>query len=223
MLGELRERTLGRTESCYCDFGPTHPAEKLRERHGVIVSVETLRRFEEKRETTELPWLSRLWANPRTVAALGQSTSAEAGMQRDCSFSTPCAICRLGSSLRYWSGGFEAPPKIRALSFGVPFPQHPIADGSPAVSSLPRVPTTTRLKIFSAEILASSTERKRWVDRRAGIRGEPADCGNTICTTSNTFGRSTLIPRKWWCATGSSTTRSNAERQAGSRIRPRCA
>ena len=39
---ELRERTLRLVQSCYSDFGPTLAAEKLRECHGVIVSVETL-------------------------------------------------------------------------------------------------------------------------------------------------------------------------------------
>ena len=42
---ELRERTLALVRSCYSDFGPTLAAEKLRESHGVIVSVETLRRW----------------------------------------------------------------------------------------------------------------------------------------------------------------------------------
>jgi len=42
---ELRERTLLLVQSCYSDFGPTLAAEKLRECHGVIVSVETLRRW----------------------------------------------------------------------------------------------------------------------------------------------------------------------------------
>ncbi len=42
---ELRERTLLLVQSCYSDFGPTLAAEKLYEHHGVIVSVETLRRW----------------------------------------------------------------------------------------------------------------------------------------------------------------------------------
>jgi hypothetical protein len=42
---ELRERTLLLVQSCYSDFGPTLAAEKLRECHGIIVSVETLRRW----------------------------------------------------------------------------------------------------------------------------------------------------------------------------------
>ena len=42
---KLRERAVGLVQSCYSDFGPTLAAEKLRERHDVIVSVETLRRW----------------------------------------------------------------------------------------------------------------------------------------------------------------------------------
>jgi hypothetical protein len=42
---ELRESTLERVRSCYSDFGPTLAAEKLRELHGVVVSVETLRHW----------------------------------------------------------------------------------------------------------------------------------------------------------------------------------
>jgi len=41
----LRERALGLIRSRYIDFGPTLAAEKLREIHGVVVSVETLRRW----------------------------------------------------------------------------------------------------------------------------------------------------------------------------------
>jgi len=43
--GELRERTLGLVQSRYSDFGPTLAAEKLRERHGIVLSVESLRRW----------------------------------------------------------------------------------------------------------------------------------------------------------------------------------
>ena len=35
----------GWSQSCYSDFGPTLAAEKLRECHDVLVSVETLRRW----------------------------------------------------------------------------------------------------------------------------------------------------------------------------------
>jgi hypothetical protein len=42
---DLRERALGLVQSRYHDFGPTLAAEKLRELHDVIVSVETLRRW----------------------------------------------------------------------------------------------------------------------------------------------------------------------------------
>ncbi len=42
---ELRDRALGLIQSRYHDFGPTLAAEKLRERHDVIVSVETLRKW----------------------------------------------------------------------------------------------------------------------------------------------------------------------------------
>jgi len=41
----LRERALALVQSRYADFGPTLAAEKLDEQHGVIVSVETLRRW----------------------------------------------------------------------------------------------------------------------------------------------------------------------------------
>ena len=41
----LRERALGLIRSRYVDFGPTLAAEKLYEIHGVVVSVETLRRW----------------------------------------------------------------------------------------------------------------------------------------------------------------------------------
>ena len=41
----LRERALALVLSCYADFGPTLAAEKLREQHGLLVSVETLRRW----------------------------------------------------------------------------------------------------------------------------------------------------------------------------------
>ncbi len=41
----LRERALALIQSRYADFGPTLAAEKLYELHGVIVSVETLRRW----------------------------------------------------------------------------------------------------------------------------------------------------------------------------------
>jgi hypothetical protein len=42
---EQREQALRLVASHYGDFGPTLAAEKLRERHGVAVSVETLRRW----------------------------------------------------------------------------------------------------------------------------------------------------------------------------------
>jgi len=42
---ELREHTLGLLRSRYSDFGPTLATEKLRERHDIAVSVETLRRW----------------------------------------------------------------------------------------------------------------------------------------------------------------------------------
>ncbi len=42
---ELRDRALELIQSRYRDFGPTLASEKLRECHGVIVSVETLRRW----------------------------------------------------------------------------------------------------------------------------------------------------------------------------------
>ena len=41
----LRERALALVLSCYADFGPTLAAEKLREQHDLLVSVETLRRW----------------------------------------------------------------------------------------------------------------------------------------------------------------------------------
>jgi hypothetical protein len=41
----LRERSLDLIRSRYPDFGPTLAAEKLREHHEVIVSVETLRKW----------------------------------------------------------------------------------------------------------------------------------------------------------------------------------
>ena len=41
----VRERALGLIQSRYIDFGPTLAAEKLREIHGEVVSVETLRRW----------------------------------------------------------------------------------------------------------------------------------------------------------------------------------
>ena len=43
--GELREQSLDLVRSRYHDFGPTLAAEKLREHHGVVVSVETLRKW----------------------------------------------------------------------------------------------------------------------------------------------------------------------------------
>ena len=43
--GELREHALGLVQSRYGDFGPTLASEKLRELHGLVVSVETLRRW----------------------------------------------------------------------------------------------------------------------------------------------------------------------------------
>jgi transposase len=42
---KLRERAVMLVQSRYSDFGPTLAAEKLRELHGVFVSVETLRRW----------------------------------------------------------------------------------------------------------------------------------------------------------------------------------
>jgi len=42
---KLRERAVVLVQSRYSDFGPTLAAEKLRELHGVFVSVETLRRW----------------------------------------------------------------------------------------------------------------------------------------------------------------------------------
>ena len=42
---DLRDRALGLVQSRYHDFGPTLAAEKLRELHDVIVSVETLRKW----------------------------------------------------------------------------------------------------------------------------------------------------------------------------------
>ncbi len=42
---ELRERSLKLVRARYHDFGPTLAAEKLREHHGVVVSVETLRKW----------------------------------------------------------------------------------------------------------------------------------------------------------------------------------
>jgi hypothetical protein len=41
----LRERVLGLVRDLYADFGPTLAQEKLRECHGVVVSVETLRKW----------------------------------------------------------------------------------------------------------------------------------------------------------------------------------
>ena len=41
----FRERALALVQSRYADFGPTLAAEKLHEQHGVVVSVETLRRW----------------------------------------------------------------------------------------------------------------------------------------------------------------------------------
>jgi transposase len=41
----LRDRALALVQSRYADFGPTLAAEKLDEQHGVVVSVETLRRW----------------------------------------------------------------------------------------------------------------------------------------------------------------------------------
>jgi hypothetical protein len=43
--GELREQSLDVVRARYHDFGPTLAAEKLREHHGVVVSVETLRKW----------------------------------------------------------------------------------------------------------------------------------------------------------------------------------
>jgi hypothetical protein len=43
--GELREQSLDLVRARYHDFGPTLAAEKLREHHGVVVSVETLRKW----------------------------------------------------------------------------------------------------------------------------------------------------------------------------------
>ncbi len=45
LCGELREQCLDLVRARYHDFGPTLAAEKLREHHGVIVSVETLRKW----------------------------------------------------------------------------------------------------------------------------------------------------------------------------------
>ncbi len=41
----VRERALALVQSRYADFGPTLASEKLDEQHGVVVSVETLRRW----------------------------------------------------------------------------------------------------------------------------------------------------------------------------------
>ncbi len=41
----MRERSLRLVQSRYHDFGPTLAAEKLRELHDVVVSVETLRQW----------------------------------------------------------------------------------------------------------------------------------------------------------------------------------
>jgi hypothetical protein len=45
LSGELREQCLDLVRARYHDFGPTLAAEKLRELHGVVVSVETLRKW----------------------------------------------------------------------------------------------------------------------------------------------------------------------------------
>jgi len=45
LCGELHEQCLDLVRARYHDFGPTLAAEKLREHHGVIVSVETLRKW----------------------------------------------------------------------------------------------------------------------------------------------------------------------------------
>lgn len=45
LLDSLREHALSLVLAQYVDFGPTLAAEKLRERHGLAVSVETLRRW----------------------------------------------------------------------------------------------------------------------------------------------------------------------------------
>jgi hypothetical protein len=69
---ELREQALGLIQSRYSDFGPTLAAEKLSEVHGVVVSVETLRR-----------WMidAELWV-PRSQrrARVHQSRHRRAGM-----------------------------------------------------------------------------------------------------------------------------------------------
>jgi hypothetical protein len=41
----LRDRAPALVQSRYADFGPTLAAEKLQEQHGVVVSIETLRRW----------------------------------------------------------------------------------------------------------------------------------------------------------------------------------
>ncbi len=40
----VREQVVDRVRACYADFGPTLACEKLRELHGLEVSLETLRR-----------------------------------------------------------------------------------------------------------------------------------------------------------------------------------
>jgi transposase len=52
---DLRERVLGLVRERYRDFGPTLAQEKLREGHGVVVSVETLRKW----MAAEGLWLAR--------------------------------------------------------------------------------------------------------------------------------------------------------------------
>jgi hypothetical protein len=57
----MREHALSLVLAHYADFGPTLAAEKLRERHGVDVSVETLRRWRVEAET----WVPRSRRNRR--------------------------------------------------------------------------------------------------------------------------------------------------------------
>ena len=45
LSGVLREQSLDLVRARYHDFGPTLAAEKLREHHGVVISVETLRKW----------------------------------------------------------------------------------------------------------------------------------------------------------------------------------
>ena len=130
--------------------------------------------------------------------------------------------CRPGSSPHCWSIEFEARPKAPALFFGAPCPQPPIVDGSPSVILSPRnFPAQRRGRRSSPREFQLSPPYAS-----AGLAAELERAGSrpTLGIQPPLFRIPLGARLRFREGSGGdwiANTRSNAERWAGSRIRPR--